>query len=716
MVKSISSNIPIEFISKISKKEANSRKPVYQIHKWFGRKTDAIFRSILLSLELDKGEIKNFENIYYTNNQEILKEKIILDPFMGGGVTLVNTLRLGGKAIGIDVNPVAWFITKNELQMPKNDKESLDEEIIERLKVEFKRIESSIGNEIKEAYTTSIYDSNKHKTVDIMYVLWIKKARCPKCGKQVKLFPNHVITKLKRKNFENYNICPKCQELVRGNDKILVCKRCDYKFDKEMGNYKGRNFVCDNCGTKWNLTRDVIKKSKDRLTAEIYGIQYYDSETGKKGFKIPDKDDLDKYNHIEAKIKDSVNLIENFTPKVQIPEGYNTKQIKNHNYNHWDEMFNHRQLYYLARLLEEINKIKDEKIKELFLCVFSNTVNANNMFCIYNSQCVKIEPLFGDHHMAPVMNPVENNIWGTKFGRGSFIKYFKSFLRGKKFNIYPYERKNVDGKNNNIILREEKFCSKFADNFEDLIRSDKNTILKCCSSENLSFLPDRSIDAVVTDPPYYAAINYSEISEFFYTWDRILLKNTYSCFKPEHVIFNDEVTVNNARGITGEEFQAKLTKCFREIKRVLKKEAPLILTYNSSASEGWRVLLCALIESGFIIEKTYPIHTELRAGLIDNRRDKMNYDLVIVAKERTNFNSENISIKKFMKDVNTEVERAYTELNDGNLAFLDKLLIKAGKVFEIYSMYYPNVYEDGSRISAKEILEYIYDIDFHYNV
>ncbi|MBV7272725.1 DUF1156 domain-containing protein [Clostridiaceae bacterium UIB06] len=716
MVKSISSNIPIEFISKISKKEANSRKPIYQIHKWFGRKTDAIFRSILLSLELEKGEIKNFQDIYYTNNQEILKGKIILDPFMGGGVTLVNTLRLGGKAIGIDINPVAWFITKNELQVPKNDDADLDEEIIERLKIEFKRIENNIGNEIKEAYTTSIYDSNEHKTVDIMYVIWVKKARCPKCGKYVKLFPSHAITKLKRKSFENYNICPKCEGIVRGNDKVLVCKKCNHKFDKNIGNYKGRSFICDNCGTKWNLIRDVMKKRKAPLAAEIYAIQYYDSETGKKGFKVPDKDDLDKYNHIEEKIKSSIDLIDNFTPQIRIPEGYNTKQIKNHNYNYWSEMFNHRQLYYLAKLLEEINKIKDVRVRELFLCMFSNTVNANNMFCMYNSQCGKIEPLFGDHHMAPVMNPVENNIWGTRFGRGSFIKYFKSFLKGKKFNIYPYERKSINGKNNNIILEEEKFCAYFTDNFEDLIRADKNIMLKCSSAENLSFLPDRSIDAAVTDPPYYAAINYSEISEFFYTWDRLILKNTYSCFKPNHVAFNNEVTVNDVRGITKEEFQSKLTKCFGEIRRVLKKEAPLILTYNSSTAEGWILLLDALIASGFIIEKTYPIHTELRAGLIDNRRDKMNYDLVIVAKEKIDSNLESIRINKFMKDVNTEVEDVCTELNDENLAFLDKLLIKVGKVFEIYSMYCPNIYNDSTIITAKEILEYIYDIDFHCNV
>lgn len=711
MLKSIDSNIPIEFISKISKKEANSKKPIYQIHKWFGRKTDAIFRSILLSLELDKEKVSDFHNIYYRNNPKLLEGKVILDPFMGGGVTLVNTLRLGGKAVGIDINPVAWFITKNELQIPELDKGNWQQEMIKKLQLEFTRIENSIGNEIKEEYTTEIYDYNENinRKVDIMYILWVKKAKCPKCGRYVKLFPSYSITKLTKKNFDNYNICPKCGKIVRGNEKVLICKECSYKFDKDTGVYRGRNFICNNCGGKWNLMKDIMKKRKDPLSAEIYAIQYYDPKTGEKGFKIPDKNDFNKYRNIKMKYQSSSHRIGKFIPDVQIPDGYNTKQIRNHNYNYWNQMFNYRQLYYLSRIIEEIDKVGDEKIKELFLCVFSNTINANNMFCIYNSQCGKIEPLFGDHHMAPVMNPVENNIWGTKLGRGSFIKYFKSFIQSKEFNYCPYERESINGKNKNVILEDEKFYSKFTDNFQELINSDKNTILECGSADDLSFLPDKSVDAVITDPPYYSAINYSEISEFFYVWDRMILKNKYSFFGQEHILFNSEVTVNNVRGVTMQQFQSKLTTCFNEMRRVLKDKSPLILTYNNSTAEGWQVLIEALIESGFLVEKTYPIHTELRAGLIDNRRDKMNYDLVIVARAKSNLSSVSININEFMEVVELEFKRTYLELNDRNLALLDKSLIKVGKIFELYSKYYSNICMDDKKINIKHILRHIYN-------
>lgn len=717
----IYNNIPIKFISGISKKEANSKKPIYKIHKWFGRKTDAIFRSILLSLQLDEGEIDVFNDNYYGDNHDILKDKIVLDPFMGGGVTLVNTLRFGGKAVGIDINPVAWFITKNELQLPVKDERKEDssiEELIRMLENEFKKLEKQVGREIKKFYTTTIYDKNREieREVDIMYVLWVKKVRCPKCGKYTRLFPTYCITKTHRNNFENYNICPRCGEIVRGNEAYLYCNNCGFSFEKDKGNYRGRNFTCSNCNEKFNLVRDIMKKRRKPLTASMYAIQYYDPDTGKKGFKVPDKDDLDKYNSIKEKIKDITINIFKYIPRNEIPKGYNTNQIQNHNYKYWKQMFNDRQLYFLSKLLDKIDKIQDKTLKELFLCVFSNTVNANNMFCIYNSQYMKIEPLFGDHHMAPVMNPVENNIWGTRFGRGSFTKCFKVLIESKRFNYLPYERMFKSGRNCNIVLKNERFYSEFAKDFNELINENKNTLLRYGTAENLSFLPPHSIDAVVTDPPYYSAINYGEISEFFYSWSRLILCNQYEFFKPEHIIGDNEVTVSEVKGITKKEFILKLSRCFDEIKRVLKDNAPLVFTYNNSSPEGWQVLAQSLFNTGFLIERTYPIHTELRAGLIDNRREKMNYDLIMVARVKENDNSASIQLDAFLRKVEIEYEKTCLELEDKSLSQIDSNLIRAGKVFEIYSQCYTNVYKDDIKIKFQQILEYIYEKKFNCNM
>jgi adenine-specific DNA methylase len=715
MTKAIDNDIPIKFISQISKREANSKKPIYKLHKWFGRKTDAIFRSILLAVETEYKDIEDLEKLYYEDNHNLLKGKIILDPFMGGGVTLVNALRFGGKVIGVDLNPVAWFITKNELQLPELKEYIMEypkEQIIDMLKKEFFKIEKSVGNEIKELYSTEIYDNDKKikKNVDIMYVLWVKKAICPKCGRYVRLFPNNIVARFHKKNFHNYKVCYNCGNLIKGNEENSICSNCNSNFNNQPA-YKGRKFTCTACGASCSIVKDIMKKTKKTLSTEIYAIQYYDNDTKKQGFKIPDKNDLDKYNEVKEKVINLLELNMKFIPQSKIPQGYNTKQVQNHNYNFWREMFNYRQIYCLSRILEEISKISDNRLRELFLCVFSNTINTNNMFCIYNSQYGKIEPLFGDHHMAPVMNPVENNVWGTKLGRGTFIKNFKGLIESKKFNESPYERLNINDKNINIVLENEKFHSRFAESFDELKFGEKNTLIKCQGSQDLSFLPSNSIDAVITDPPYYSAINYGEISEFFYTWERLILKDSYEFFKPEHIPCNDEVTVNESKGITKEEYKNKLSVCFKETNRVLKKKSPLILTYNNSSTEGWCLLLEALIDADFIVEKTYPIYTEFNAGLIDNRREKMNYDLVIVAKVKEEVMSNLIELDEFIEKVEQEFEKTYLKLMDHSLCILDILLIKTGKVFELYSKYGPNIYKSdiNCRVSLKNLLQYFYN-------
>lgn len=709
----MNSLFPVKFISDLSKKEANGKKPVYAVHKWFGRKTDAIIRSILLSLYLSDDKIENFEREFYSANSNILKGKCILDPFMGGGITLVNTLRLGGKAIGVDVNPVAWFITKNELQIPRLEGEYIIDydSLCKVLNSELKKLEIAVGNEIKKAYKTSIYDEEEKcsRDVDIMYILWVKKVKCPSCGKSVKLFPRMSITKIKKKDFENYNICPNCGQIVRGNETELICSKCKLKYNVNEGNYKTRKFKCDNCNNTFNVIRDVMRENDKILDLEMYAIEYYDEKLNIKGYKKPDIMDIENFNNIKNEYTLNKDKLIDFIPVGDIPRGFNTRQIINHNYDYWSKMFNERQLFFLSKLIREINNIEHSAIKETFLCVFSNTLNANNMFTIYNSQYTKIEPLFGDHHLAPIMNPVENNIWGTKFGRGSFIKNFNIMLQSKKYNYEPFERSYIDKKRFKVLLKEEKFYGKFTEDFEKLKNEDSNTLIKCQSAEDLSFIPKNSIDAVVTDPPYYSAINYGEISEFFYSWQRLVLKKCYNFYKPEHIVFNNEVTVNSVKGISREEFQNRLTACFCELNRVLKPEAPLILTYNSSSIDGWCALFDALTDSGFVILSAYPAYMEYKAGLIDNRRGKMNYDLVIMANKKSEKDVEHIQVTEFFLKFTKEVELIMEDYHDLDLNKFDKMLMNVAVLYKLFSKYYPNIYNSGKRVEFKDAIKIVYE-------
>ena len=115
-------DFPIAPVNALSSLEGNAGKPVYQMSKWWARRRSSVFRSLLIAAAVEAPSdptqaAKRVWDHYYANHQKAghFKKLRVLDPFMGGGTTLVEGVRLGFQMTGVDLNPVAWFVTKNEL-------------------------------------------------------------------------------------------------------------------------------------------------------------------------------------------------------------------------------------------------------------------------------------------------------------------------------------------------------------------------------------------------------------------------------------------------------------------------------------------------------------------------------------------------------------------------------------------------------------------------
>jgi Adenine-specific DNA methylase containing a Zn-ribbon len=136
MPRAIEMGFPIVEINRLAEPERNSFKPIYQMHKWFARRASCVFRAILLgalkpAYQEDGTPVDLMEEFYKDHSRDSdTQGKMVLDPFMGGGTTVVEALRLGCKVIGIDLNPIAWFIVKTEVEPVK----------IEALKAAFERL------------------------------------------------------------------------------------------------------------------------------------------------------------------------------------------------------------------------------------------------------------------------------------------------------------------------------------------------------------------------------------------------------------------------------------------------------------------------------------------------------------------------------------------------------------------------------------------------
>jgi len=695
-MKFIEKTMPVEYLNAIAMAEGNSKKPIYQMHKWWARRLGSVFRMITISAFSDVTESE--KDIWYRFcNGTNLGDVIVLDPFMGGGTTIVEALRLGCKVIGVDINPVAWFVTKKEIE-PVN---------LAELDTAFQNLEKSAGKFIKQYYHTRCPQGHD---AEVMYFFWVKVAKCSSCGAAVKLFPNY---ELSRRDHIHVVSCPQCLQIIEtsGYDSKTRCPECNKIFDPRRG-VSGRGiFHCPECNAEQQIL-DVVSSNGGRLDVELHALEGY-CHSCSRFFKRADADDAALWQRAKDEFDSCKH--KSLIPFQKIPtEGRSDPRPVNHGYSHFWHMFNERQLLCLSRLLEEILKIRDTNVRELMLIAFSDCLDANNMFCKYEIQWHKISLFFGLHAYHPIERPTENNVWGTKYGRCTFVKCFEKVRRAKMYCNRPHER---------LLSSENKRFSKYPNNeriegnivqtFEKLTQVDHAALIRCETAEDLSFIPDKSVDAVITDPPYFDNIQYSELADFFYVWLRLALKDTYPWFDPEFSSRPDEIVQNEKTGKTMEFFSRGLRNVLSQCHRVLKDDSLLIFTFHHNKLWAWESIGRILLDTGFYISATPIVRSEGKSGF-HSSKGNIRYDCILVCRKRpSSWTDGNWALLKehILKDA---VLWTRQTLRSGMLITeVDVFTIIMGKTIEYYTKAFPNVKHGNEPIMLGEALQEMKDFASH---
>lgn len=779
MQRRIEVDFPIERVNPLAEREANAKRPYQLLHKWWARRLGCVFRTIVLSAFIPNDEWQRLDEIarkqgatawhwlYYRQCHvapnasdhtghgcaiELIdcycKDKIVLDPFMGGGTTVVEALRLGCKVIGLDVNPVAWFITKKSV-------EPVD---LSKLREAFKHLERTVAPEILRWYRTRC---PKGHDADVMYVFWVKTVKCSSCGKKTRLFNSFRIatkkralfcptcytvqwvgekadevtciacrTKFKRKDAESDAIavvCPDCYTVqwVKESTDEVTCIACRTKFKPKEGFASGGSFRCEHCGRE-DQTVEWVRRTGKAPDYEMFAVEYwcqqcYD-EARKQGYKrqqaqamargYKGADYFDRTLYQQAckefeKVRDMLPL-----PEGEVYEGMKTQELLNHGLRRWQDLFNPRQLLCLGTLMKAILEIEDKAVRELMVVTVADSVNSNNLLCKYNAHRFEIEPLFGHHAYWPTNIPCENHVWGTIFGRGTFIAYFDKTERAIKWLLTPKEQtdngeeKQTDN-GEKIVLADSPLTAVTKD-AQAVLNGDARCALFARTAEDLSFLPDKSVDTVITDPPYYGNVMYGELSDFFYVWLRLGLKDEYPEFSTPLVPKEREIVVNEkARVDSGVKddnfFRQGLLRCFRECHRVLKDDGLLVFTFHHEAPKAWAAVLDAVLQAGFDIQRVWTYHSETRSGV---HGGGIRFDTVIVARKRVGEATE-ASWQTLQDEIVAEVQAELGRLleNGVRVSPEDVFVIVIGKALAVYSRHYPKVMRGGKTVTLEEAIE-----------
>ena len=202
-------DFPIIPVNQVATIEGNSGKPIYQVSKWWARRRSSVFRSLLLSASM-KAPDEHLEagkavwDMYYANHQRkgALAQLKVVDPFMGGGTTIVEGSRLGMQMLGVDLNPIAWFVVRSELaQVGKAEVEALLAEIEADVKPQVmpfyacdcprghrgKWIRASTGEVMGENFDPLTLSHQqrleyRYEGPETIYVFWAKHGPCQVTG------------------------------------------------------------------------------------------------------------------------------------------------------------------------------------------------------------------------------------------------------------------------------------------------------------------------------------------------------------------------------------------------------------------------------------------------------------------------------------------------------------------------------------------------------
>ncbi|MBE9080300.1 DNA methylase [Romeria aff. gracilis LEGE 07310] len=614
---SIEFSFDIAFTAKLALREKQIQqnyRPIIAVHKWFARRPGTLFRSLILS----EFEEQPVEQTYYSSHN--FEGLTICDPFMGGGTPLLEANRLGCSVIGADINPMATWIVQEEIS-------ELD--LSAYLKTA-DHLLAYLKNEIGLLYQTRCPITGQ-EDVEVKYFLWVKTGICTACNQSFDLFPGYVLAKDVR-HPAYVLVCPSCGNLNEVADPANPGSCTCGAALTMKGPVQRSQCVCPHCGH----VNKAPFHGNGSPSHRLFAIEYYSPDLkGRSGrlFKKPDADDIarvDKAQYLWS------NLFPSYVPEDDIPQGDETNRLHRWGYQQFKELFNPRQLLALETAAGFIAQIKDHRLRRAFATNFSDLLRYQNMLCRYDTMALKSLDIFSIHGFPVGYIQVESNFLGIRkgnglpVGSGGWINIIEKYAKAKQYCTAPFEVAFEGRKKHTVKIDGEWIGEQSPKGAKPYSR----TVDLRCHSETTLELPDHSLDAVFTDPPYYGMVQYGELMHFCYVWLRKLMGADFPGLDQETTRHRDELTGNDtaARGIN--HFAEGLAQVYARMAAALKPGAPLVFTYHHNQQDAYLAVAMAILDAGLTCSASLPCPAEMGGSIHIHGTGSSIVDTVFVCRHR----------------------------------------------------------------------------------
>ncbi|MBI3015784.1 MAG: helix-turn-helix domain-containing protein [Candidatus Tectomicrobia bacterium] len=666
--RAIEDGFPFEEVSEIAEVESWRKeiyRPIYHVHKWWAQRLGSVFRAAILGAAAPKGS--SVTDLFYEPVR--LPGVVVFDPFMGSGTTVGEAQKLGCTVIGRDINAVAYRAVRVALG-------PVDRREVHAL---YCKLESTVGKEIKKLYRSV---DGEGQPCDVLYFFWVKVIPCPHCRASVDLFTSYVFAThaYKERNPGAKITCPECSDVLSGrqDDTETIC-RCGTRFNPQEGPAKRTTAVCRSCGHEFPIAktaRSAGKPPDHRLYAKLVL-----RKDGTKGYHRVTDDDLAAFHTARERLRN----INPPLPRVPIADGHNTRQILNYGYRNWYELFNERQLLALSMLAGAIRDLPEGPAREALAVLFSGVLEFNNMFASYKGEGTgAVRHMFSHHILKPERTPIEANLWGTPKSSGSFSTlYLSRLLRALDYREAPFElaveyagRRKTGRK---VVGISPPMGGPVVERCPKSGLKPGSTYLSCGDS-SATDLPDGSVDLVITDPPFFYNVHFSELADFFFVWQQLYFGDGRSK-GASTTRRNTEVQDTEA-----DAFADKLKRVFAECHRVLRDEGLLVFSYHHSREDGWAALARAVRDAGFTIVQSQPVKAEMSVAAPKSQaKEPIDLDVLLVCRKRNSDHrirsEQNVALQRAVASTSQKVSRfngvgRQLSRNDVRVVLLSQLLVE----------------------------------------
>jgi SAM-dependent methyltransferase len=592
-----SGRLPVGRLTKPLSLEAHRPKDIYQSHKWFARRIGASFRSLLVGSEV--ADEKAFWKLF--NEGKTSRQLTVLDPFVGGGTSVVEAALLGHNAIGLDIDPVACAVTSFESRLAA----------IPDLRPHLEALKERMAASLAPYYLST---SAQGVAEVLLHAFWVQVVTCVHCHKNSDAHPDRRIA-FDRDWKVQWVLAPTGEVLqLPLSQKSVMDPATGRRLPIEAGTTADGVFTCPHCRKPSRLI-DLNKHTHTPPKWELFAVETLDPAC--KAACVPNRmrhiraataADLRVFQAAEgalARRTDKRGHIPHI-PVCPIPrENRSDDRILKYGYRYYHQLFNARQLLHLSMLAEEIMKLPPS-VREAFSIAYSDHLTTNCMLTAYAPAWRRLLPLFTFRAFTHSIRPVEINPWLERTGRGTYPNAVCSIQRAS---------------------RSFKVLSQVVDSHGKA--TQPSIQIRQGNAANLTFLARGTVDLILTDPPYFDNIAYSELSHFYLPWLRMLgvVQSASDSF------LNKTMATNSRSPKCQRRFQTQLTRCFSEAHRVLKPDGRLLFTFQQKAAGAWEALAVALAKSHFQVIDVFPL---LGDGLMSPHKHKgsSSWDAVFVARRR----------------------------------------------------------------------------------